>query len=180
MLAMKISQEEYHGDGFRILDALNVAIIILDGAQRVTYVNAFAENLLGASIGSLTGRSFSELLSGVEPSSLLDRLGEAPKALTERETVITLANGRAIFADYSIYPLDDADDGELLVEIRPQERRALFAQEGLHKLYKQASHQLSRSLAHEINNPLGGIRGAAQLLQRELENPDQIEFIEVI
>ena len=182
MLAMKINnREEFDGDGFRILDALNVAIIVLDSAQRITYVNAFAENLLGASVGSLSGRSFAGILSGVEPSSILDQLGQAPKALTERESIITLANGRAIYADYSIYPLDEeSENGELLVEIRPQERRALFAQEGLHQLYKQASHQLTRSLAHEINNPLGGIRGAAQLLQRELDNPDLVEFIEVI
>ncbi|MDJ0778505.1 MAG: nitrogen regulation protein NR(II) [Gammaproteobacteria bacterium] len=181
MHALAMNQAVPTDNGYRILDALNVAILCLDREQRVTYVNASAENLFDSSAGNLAGRKFSKLLSGVEPSSILQRLAAAPQGLTERRAVITLASGRTLFADYSIFPLgDDPDEGELLIEIRPLERQVQFAQEDLQQLYQQASQQLTRSLAHEIKNPLGGIRGAAQLLQRALDNPEWSEFTEII
>jgi two-component system nitrogen regulation sensor histidine kinase GlnL len=95
--------------------------------------------------------------------------------------VITLANGKSFIADYSIYPYAEAgSDTALLVEIRASERQAQYARAELSQLQQQATQQLARGLAHEINNPLGGIRGAAQLLQRELDRPDWIEYTEVI
>ena len=181
MHALDMSSAVFNDSGYRILDALNVAVLCLDRQRRITYVNARAENLFGSSIGSLTGRPFTELLSGVETSSILERLEASPQGMTEHEAVITLANGKTLFADYSILPLGNGHDAqELLIEIRPLERQAQFAQEDLQQLYQQASQQLTRRLAHEIKNPLGGSRGAAQLLQRELENPDWTEFTEII
>jgi len=175
--AVKIPMTE---DGYRILDTLQASILCLDQALRVTYVNATAESLFDNSASNLMGRRFDSLLSPVEPSSILGKL-RVPQALTEHEAVITLANGRSIVADYSIYPLGDPPDSDdLLLEIRPLQRQAQFAQEELNQLQKQVRDQLARGLAHEINNPLGGIRGAAQLLQKGLDNPVWQEYTEVI
>ena len=165
----------------RILDALKAALVCLDGKGRITYVNATAETLFDNSAASLCGRSFASLLSQAEPSSIGERLAQGPVAMTEHEAVITLANGKSFVADYSIYPRGEPEsDGELLLEIRLAERQAQFAREEFNQLQQQATQQLARGLAHEINNPLGGIRGAAQLLQRELDRPDWIEYTEVI
>jgi len=165
----------------RILDALKAALVCLDTEGRIAYVNAPAEALFDNSAASLCGRSFESLLSRAEPSSISDRLAQGPVALTEHEAVITLASGKSFVADYSIYPFGDPESvGELLLEIRVAERQAQFAREEFNQLQQQATQQLARGLAHEINNPLGGIRGAAQLLQRELDRPDWIEFTEVI
>ena len=80
-----------------------------------------------------------------------------------------------------VYPFADLfDDAAIVLEIRQLERQAQFAQDEIKQLQQQATQQLARGLAHEINNPLGGIRGAAQLLQRELERPDWLEYSEVI
>ena len=167
--------------GSRILDTLHTALICLDAEGRITYVNATGEALLENSAGSLVGREFSSLLSEVEPSTIADRLAAAPIALTEREAVITLANGKSFVADYSIYPCgDDLADGASLLEIRQLERGAQIARDEFDQLQRQASQQLARGLAHEIKNPLGGIRGAAQLLQRELDRPEWVEYTEVI
>ena len=167
-------------DGFRILDALQASVLCLDQAGNVTYVNATAEALFDNSASNLIGRSFASLLSQVEHSSILSKL-QQPHAMTEHEAVITLASGRSIIADYSIYPLVDLPEGsEVLLEIRQLERQAQFAQEELNQLQKQVREQLARGLAHEINNPLGGIRGAAQLLQKTLDNPAWQEYTEVI
>lgn len=165
----------------RILDTLKTALLCLDGEHRITYVNTTAEALFDNSAGSLIGRPFTSLLSQVEPSTIADQLGLDSIALTEHEAVITLATGKSFVADYSIDPCGaSAGDGEVLLEIRVSERQAQFAREELNQMQQQATQQLARGLAHEINNPLGGIRGAAQLLQRELDRPDWSEYTEII
>jgi len=166
---------------YRILDTLNAAVLYLDSKRRINYVNAAGEALFETSAAMLGGRPFDSLLSQVEPSSILSKLTLDSIAFTEHEALITLANGKSIIADYSIYPFgNQPQDGEVVLEIRPLERQAQFAQDELNHLQQQATQQLARGLAHEINNPLGGIRGAAQLLQKALERPEWAEYTEVI
>jgi len=165
----------------RILDTLNSSIICLDAGRQITYVNSAAEALFESSAAGLIGRDFTSLLSALEPSSIIDKLHLRAVDFTEHEAIITLANGRAISANYSIYPFDgQSNNREILVEIRQLERQAQFAQDELKQHQQQATQQLARGLAHEINNPLGGIRGAAQLLQRALDRPEWTEYTEVI
>jgi two-component system nitrogen regulation sensor histidine kinase GlnL len=165
----------------RILDTLNSSMICLDAGRRITYVNSAAEALFESSAAGLVGRDFTSLLSALEPSSIVDKLHLDAVDFTEHEAVITLANGKAITANYSIYPFDSqSNTGDILVEIRQLERQAQFAQDELKQHQQQATQQLARGLAHEINNPLGGIRGAAQLLQRALDRPEWTEYTEVI
>ena len=165
----------------RILDTLSASILCLDNARRITYINATGEALFESSASSLIGRRFTSLLSQIEASTILAKLTLDSFVFTEHEAVITLASGKAIIASYSIYPFgEQPQEGEILLEIRPLERQAQFAQKELNQLQKQTTQQLARGLAHEINNPLGGIRGAAQLLQKELDRPEWIEFTEVI
>lgn len=164
-----------------ILDTLNSAILCLDSERRISYVNAAAEALFEISANGLIGRHFASLLSQLEPSSIIDKLELGSTAFTEHEAVITLASGKSFVANYSIYPFADKHDGgEIVLEIRQLERQAQFAQEELKQIQQHATHQLARGLAHEINNPLGGIRGAAQLLQRALDRPEWTEYTEVI
>jgi two-component system nitrogen regulation sensor histidine kinase GlnL len=165
----------------RILDTLNSAILCLDAERRVSYVNAASEALFEISANALVGRQFASLLSPLEPSSIIDKLSPDSIAFTEHEAVITLASGKSFVANYSIYPFADRPDGsEIVLEIRQLERQAQFAQDELKQIQQHATHQLARGLAHEINNPLGGIRGAAQLLQRALDRPQWTEYTEVI
>lgn len=167
--------------GLRILDTLNSSILCLDSERCITYVNAAGEALFESSASNLVGRRFDSLLSQVEPSSILSKLTLDSITFTEHEAVITLADGRAIIANYSIYPLDgETADDEIVLEIRQSEHQAQFAQDELNQLQQQSTQQLARGLAHEINNPLGGIRGAAQLLQRALDRPEWTEYTEVI
>jgi two-component system nitrogen regulation sensor histidine kinase GlnL len=167
--------------GYRILDTLNAAILCLDGKRRISYVNAAGEALFESSTTSLCGRRFDALLSRQEPSSILDKLKQGSIAFTEHEAVITLASGKSFIADYSIYPLGNhPQNGEIVLEIRQLERQVQFAQDELNQLQQHTTQQLARGLAHEINNPLGGIRGAAQLLQREFDHPEWSEYTEII
>jgi two-component system nitrogen regulation sensor histidine kinase GlnL len=167
--------------GYRILDTLNAAILCLDGKRRISYVNAAGEALFESSATRLIGRRFDDLLSRQEPSSILGNLNLDSIAFTEHEAVITLASGKSMIADYSIYPFgNQPQNGAIVLEIRQLERQAQFAQDELNQLQQHATQQLARGLAHEINNPLGGIRGAAQLLQREFDHPEWSEYTEII
>ena len=165
----------------QILDTLNSSILCLDSARQITYVNAAAEALFESSAAGLIGRHFTSLLSQLEPSSILRKLQLDSVDFTEHEAIITLANGKSIIANYSIYPFGNlVHGGEIVLEIRQLERQAQFAQDEMKQMQQQATQQLARGLAHEINNPLGGIRGAAQLLQRALDRPEWGEYTEVI
>ena len=185
MQSLKITSAPQAGVPERILDTLNSSIICLDGRHQITYINAAGEALFESSATALIGRNFTSLLSALEPSSIVDKLHLDDVDFTEHEAIITLASGKAITANYSIYPFDSlsdgkADDSGILLEIRQLERQAQFAQDELKHHQQQATQQLARGLAHEINNPLGGIRGAAQLLQRALDRPEWTEYTEVI
>ena len=68
----------------------------------------------------------------------------------------------------------------LLLEFRHIDQQLKIAREERLQEQQQANRDLIRSLAHEIKNPLGGIRGAAQLLERELDRPQLIEYTQVI
>jgi two-component system nitrogen regulation sensor histidine kinase GlnL len=166
---------------YRLLDTLNSSILLLDAKRRIDYVNAAGEALFESSAGSLIGRRLDSLLSQAEPSSILANLTRDSIAFTEHEAVITLASGKSIIADYSIYPFgNQPQEGEIVLEIRLPERQAQFAQDELNQLQQQATQQLARGLAHEVNNPLGGIRGVAQLLQKALDRPEWTEYTEII
>jgi len=167
--------------GSWILDTLKSALLCLDRDRRITYINANGESLFENSAASLIGRSFTSLLSSSEPSTIREKLACEPISMTEHEAVITLANGKSFVADYSIYPESERNpDSDILLEIRLPDRQVQIAREEFNQLHQLARHQLARGLAHEINNPLGGIRGAAQLLQRELENPELLEYTEIV
>jgi two-component system nitrogen regulation sensor histidine kinase GlnL len=70
--------------------------------------------------------------------------------------------------------------GDVLVELWPLEAQARQDREERLREQAQAHKELIRNLAHEIKNPLGGIRGAAQLLEMELDRPELAEYTQVI
>ena len=168
----------------KILDTLNSTIMCLDTSGTITYINPAGEFLFDSSADSLTGRPFESLLSRVETNSIIDKLHlfrDLEQTVTEHQAQLMLADGRSKLVDYSIYALDRDSDGEaIMVEIRPLERHQEMAQEALRSMQKQVSQHFARGIAHEIKNPLGGIRGAAQLLDRELGEAGLREYTEVI
>ncbi len=168
----------------KILDTLNSAIVCLDADARVTYINATGEMMFDASAAALEGKFFDSLLSQVEVNTITSNLrdfAEQHKTFTEHEAKITFANGRSITVDYSIYVLDnELNPANIAIEIRPLDRQVEIARETLSNMQNLVSQQFARGIAHEIKNPLGGIRGAAQLLAREIPHNDLREFTDVI
>ncbi|WP_435104321.1 nitrogen regulation protein NR(II) [Arhodomonas sp. AD133] len=160
-----------------ILEHLATAVVVLDGDDRVAQLNPAAESLLRVSARQVHGlplRGAIPALAGLEGA--LARAREREASFTEREHQLVL-DGELVTLDCSVTPLPG---GGLVLELAQLDRHLRITRE--HQLISQnrAIRELIRGLAHEIKNPLGGLRGAAQLLQRELDDPGLREYTEVI
>jgi two-component system nitrogen regulation sensor histidine kinase GlnL len=98
---------------------------------------------------------------------------------TEQELELAVAGKPALHLSCTASPVD-ADEGGVILEFRHIDQQIRMAREQRLNEQQQANRELIRNLAHEIKNPLGGIRGAAQLLERELDRPPLIEYTQVI
>ena len=164
-----------------LLEHLSVAVLCLDTRLQVTYINPAAEGLLGISLRQAQGAPVDSLLVGdrLLPEQMRHSL-ESGHPCTLREVTLHSA-GRDVVIDCAMSPLDDAALGAcLLVEMMDIDRHLRIAREEHLLAQQQATRSLLRGLAHEIKNPLGGLRGAAQLLDSELSSPEQREYTEVI
>jgi two-component system, NtrC family, nitrogen regulation sensor histidine kinase GlnL len=167
-----------------ILDTLNCAILKLDQDCLIESANSTAESIFESSANTLVGKPFKSLFSRIEQSSILTHL-QSPKSnrglFTEHGATITLHNGSSLAVDFTFYPFNEESSNHTqLVEVRPLQRQVEMAREEQTHLQLLTSQQLARGLAHEIKNPLGGIRGAAQLLEREVNSPALKEYTDVI
>jgi two-component system nitrogen regulation sensor histidine kinase GlnL len=164
-----------------LLEHLNVAILWLDENLHVAYLNPAAEALLGTSLR----QAHSEPVRAFFPAEtvLLQHMAQSLDSdhpCTLREITLPAA-GRDMVVDCVLSPLQDSALGHgLLVEIMDIDRHVHIAREEHLLAQQQATRSLLRGLAHEIKNPLGGLRGAAQLLHGELPTPEQREYTEVI
>jgi two-component system nitrogen regulation sensor histidine kinase GlnL len=167
----------------KILDYLNSSIICLSDRLTINQVNATAEVFFDTSEKTLLDRPFASLFDPKSENTILQSLEFCllnNHQTTEHEALLTLANHRVITTDYSIHPITEDGHTSLLVEIQPIDRHMEIARDGQRINQQIASQQLARGMAHEIKNPLGGIRGAAQLLEGEITNPGLKEYTDVI
>ncbi|MCH8499963.1 MAG: nitrogen regulation protein NR(II) [Marinobacter sp.] len=163
-----------------ILDHLTTAVVLLDMKLRLQYLNPAAESLLEASGSRVRGMALEDLL--VDPGQGLDTLHAAVKnqqAYTKREADFLLVTGTRFIVDYSVTPIVTESLG-LLLEMQPRDRLIRISREEDILSQQETTRILVRGMAHEIKNPLGGIRGAAQLLDRELNDEGQKEYTRVI
>ncbi|SHG64994.1 two-component system, NtrC family, nitrogen regulation sensor histidine kinase GlnL [Hydrocarboniphaga daqingensis] len=164
-----------------ILDAQTTAVISLDSALRVVFINSTAESVFGVSRRYAIGELFTHAVPQFIPHA--ERLREALRAGTgfiERELQLRKSGDQAITVDCTVTPMQLGKHVGLLIEILPMDRHLRISRDELLLAQQQASRELIRSLAHEIKNPLGGIRGAAQLLEREFPDSEHREYTRVI
>lgn len=170
-------------DGSRLVDALSTAILVIDPDLRITRVNAAAESLLALSAAKLVGRTLGEVFTnGCDFIRLVSRALEDRRSFTERDLALTPMNLRRVIVDCTVSPWSPSRDAaeEVVIELSGVERHQRIQLEENILLQTQVTTALMRGLAHEIKNPLGGIRGAAQLLERELEDRRQAEYTQII
>jgi two-component system, NtrC family, nitrogen regulation sensor histidine kinase GlnL len=160
-------------------EILATAVLIAD-KQRVTrYLNPAAENLLGISAYHALGRPVTQLLGDCpELVRALDHALLEGASYTEHDVALPI-NGHSLVLSATVSPIDD-DRGAAVIELHPAAGNVRIARDEQVMAQTQASQHLLRQLAHEIRNPLGGIRGAAQLLEAELDSTDLREYTQVI
>ena len=168
----------------RIAEFLDTGIVALDGDLLVRYVNPAAEQLIGRSRQQLVGRSLGDVVPGAAElhAELAGALADG-KPVGQPEVTIDLAPdhepNQVIDCHVSHGQLDDGQD-IVLLELRDASHRLRLHRESSLLSQLEASRAIVRQLAHEIRNPLGGIRGAAQLLERALSGDEHREYTEVI
>ncbi len=169
----------FASDYKQVLDGLMTAVIVVDGPFSICYINVAAEMMLGLSNDNMQGKPlyvcFSQ--SSGTPDTLQHALQDN-RNFTKRKELWRLHNQQEITVDYSVTP--NPETGNTLIEVQTLDRLLKISREEALLSYRETSRNLARSLAHEIKNPLGGIRGAAQLLRRELDNDDLDEYTRVI
>lgn len=171
----------------RVLDNLTTAVLTFDSGLRLTAINPAGEMLFEASAKKIVGQRLSDLLSPDQPlaQSLAQTLSTR-HPFTARGLRLELPGARFLTLDCTVTPLlDDAEETPavtpaLLVELTQVDRLLRLTREE-NLLDRQAANRaVMRGLAHEIKNPLGGLRGAAQLLERELSDSALKEYTRVI
>ena len=154
---------------FSGLDLLATAVVALDDSFVVRYANPAAESLFATGAKSLIGQPFPGLFA--ERAELERTLEEARATHWDysAQDVTHVRPGRDPLPLSCVVTRIDAAGLSLLAELRPIEQQLRQAREERVLLEQKANRELIRNLAHEIRNPLGGLRGSAQLLERELD-----------
>lgn len=165
-----------------ILDNIATAVMVLNEQLEVTCLNPAAENLFFISERKAIGKSLHHLFSS--STSIVKLLQQAlisHHPYSDHTVSIRLNNGIKVTINYTATPYC-SDDGQtyLLMELSRIDRHIRIAHEETLMAQQQASTILVRGLAHEIKNPLGGLRGAAQLLERELPSAELREYTQII
>ncbi len=154
---------------------------MLDDHLLIVGMNPAAENILGISVQRARGESLLQLVDDEpEMRDILGRvLATADHYANEMRLSPNEAHTDERIVDCRVSPLD-IEDAKLLVEITDVTRRSQISRENALLIQHGAGRQMIRQLAHEIKNPLGGIRGAAQLLERQLGNDELKEYTDVV
>lgn len=166
----------------RILDHLNTATLLFNRDLTLIYVNTAGEILLADSARHLIGLNAMELFKYSDPALIinLQQCLTMAEPLVDRELVLDRM-GQSFTVNLSATPLLEQEKAsEILVELQRVDNHLRISKEEQLLSQQNTARLLVRGLAHEIKNPLGGLRGAAQLLNLELIDPDLKEYTQII
>ncbi len=162
-----------------LLDSLNTAIILVDGQLRLRHLNPSAEALMAVSAERSAGEPITQFFfESRETVEQLQAAADNATHYTKRHAEWQLSNGVRITVDYTVTPFGDGDG--LVIEVQPIDRLLRISRDEMLSSSQETTRNLIRGMAHEIKNPLGGIRGAAQLLARELPDSNLQEYTGII
>ncbi len=164
------------------LDLLSTAVLILDQYLALLHANPAAESLFAFSQRNTLGHALQRLLPG--NAALFNKLAQVVRSGTgfnENEMTVEISGAAALHLACVATPLEaGANVGGIALEFHPLDQHLKISREEKIIENQQLNRNLIRNLAHEIKNPLGGIRGSAQLLERELADDGLREYTQVI
>ena len=166
--------------GFSGLEHLATAVMLLNQSHQVVYANPSTEILFALSATQVSGSHISEVFLNCEILQLaIDNAVKNDSPYREHEFAITTVRQQSFAVTCTVTPVE-FNKACLLLEFQQMDQQLRIAREERMLIQQQANSELLRNLAHEIRNPLGGLRGAAQLLEHELPNPSLREYTQVI
>lgn len=165
----------------RLLDNLKTGVLLLDSELHLRYINMSAEALLDISDRKAHGVFIGDLLVGAE-EDIREMQGalENRSSYTKRRTELQVIHGKSLTVDYTINTFEEDGKPQALLELYSLEHANRISREESLQQARETTRELVRGLAHEIKNPLGGIRGAAQLLAGEIEDGELTDYTRVI
>ena len=163
-----------------ILDNLVTAIVLLDEALVIRYVNPAAEQLLSSSKRRLIDSPLAKLLqySSLDLEQVKATL-HSGQGLADSDVTFVI-DGQRHLLGANASPISWQKQLLILLELKPIDQQRRISQELNQHAQQQAAKELVRGLAHEIKNPLGGLRGAAQLLEKTLPDKSYHEYTQMI
>lgn len=163
-----------------VIDMLLTAVLVVDADLVIQYMNPAAEALFGISAGRAQDQTIDGLVydDGSEVFTRLAEIFETGLTLTRRAAEFRTRQGQEVTADLTI-SLDPIMES-LVIELQPISRLVRINRDDRTRSSLKTTRELIRGLAHEVKNPLGGLRGAAQLLERELNDPTYAEYTGII
>lgn len=164
-----------------VLESLECAVLLIGLEDQIELVNIAAETLFCKSRRALVGASMTELVNNSEVIRALAECRKNDAKFTLREVELALLT-QPILVDITVSAVTSQQGVEpaILVEINSINRISRFMKEKNQLERQQSFRLMMRGLAHEIKNPLGGIRGAAQLLDREIQDPSRKELTDIL
>ena len=156
------------------------AVLVLDADGRISYANPAAENLLESSLKLMLHQRLTEMFLNGDKLQDIFNQAIAHQFDDKRQDLVLERMGRDPLQVHVIVTALDDPKAPVLIELRENVQQLKLDREERLIDQSQANKELIRNLAHEIKNPLGGIRGAAQLLERELQDAELREFTQVI
>ncbi|MFO1518766.1 MAG: histidine kinase dimerization/phospho-acceptor domain-containing protein [bacterium] len=167
----------------QVLGALPEGLFLVSPENTVKYLNPSAERIAGVSLSHAEGRPFSELFPAAPDLQQRIRNTLATgHGYTIREDELLNRNGEAWVVEIHIEPVHDVKgiiSGAMLL-LRDLSAVKKMEEELRHADRLGVMGTIASGLAHEIKNPLGGIKGAAQMLSREVKNNDLREYLQII
>lgn len=165
----------------KILDNIRHAILLFNSELKLIYINTAGEVLFDDSARHLLDKSAQDIFGN--NTILIDALLQCiarNEGFFDREFALELFH-KKFTINFSITPiLENPQQVELLVELQQLDRHIRISKEEQLIAQEHISRMLMRGFAHEIKNPLGGLRGAAQLLELELQTDDLKEYTQII
>ncbi|PID33767.1 MAG: PAS domain-containing sensor histidine kinase [Thiotrichales bacterium] len=164
-----------------VSDTISIAIVVLDEALRIRQMNAAAENLFGQSRERILNKAYSVILHEDIVIDQLDFVLKNQEPQAVRGCYLKGQQEKDIIVDCVASPLiKNAALIGVVLELYRTDYQLRAAREEQLLSQQEATQTLVRGLAHEIKNPLGGLRGAAQLLDSELNSDELKEYTRII
>lgn len=165
-----------------ILEHQTLVVMSFNLNYELDYINLSGEMLMGTGAHRLLGHKLEQFFVGqTEFLETVKSAGTQGYGFTERDIQITDSSGKHFHVDCVVTPILDIRSHEgILLELIPVDRQMRILREESIAEQSSVTRTIVRGMAHEIKNPLGGLRGAAQLLERELPDPELKEYTNVI